>query len=78
MARNILSGPGWNQWDMTFMKYFQIREGFRLQARVDALNVFNQVTFGAPNLVPTNAAFGAVTVQRNVPRRLQAMLRLQF
>jgi hypothetical protein len=43
-----------------------------------SLNIFNQTSFGVPNVAPTNAAFGAVTTQKNVPRRLQAMLRIQF
>jgi hypothetical protein len=49
-----------------------------MEFRIDALNVFNQVTFAAPNTNPTNSAFGVVTSQMNVPRRMQAMLRLQF
>lgn len=73
-----IRAAGYNSSDASIVKYINIREGLRLQARVDALNIFNQVTFGAPNVAPTNAAFGAVTTQRNVPRRLQAMLRLQF
>jgi hypothetical protein len=40
--------------------------------------VFNQVTFDAPNTSPTSSSFGAVTAQRNVPRRMQGMVRLQF
>ena len=68
----------YNSSDASLVKYVQIYEGLRLEARIDGLNIFNQVTFGAPNTAPTNAAFGVVTTQRNVPRRFQAMLRLQF
>jgi hypothetical protein len=68
----------YNSSDMSLIKNFQIRERMKFEMRVDALNVFNQVTFGVPNNAPTNAAFGAVTTQKNVPRRLQATLRLQF
>jgi len=49
-----------------------------MEVRIDALNIFNQVTFDVPNTSPTNSAFGAVTAQKNVPRRMQGMLRLQF
>jgi hypothetical protein len=73
-----IRSAAYNSSDASLIKNVQLREGLRLQARVDALNVFNQVTFGAPNTNPTNAAFGAVTTQRNVPRRLQAQLRLMF
>jgi hypothetical protein len=68
----------YNSSDASLVKSVQVVEGLKLEARIDALNLYNQVTFGAPNTSPTNAAFGAVTTQRNVPRRFQAMLRLQF
>ena len=68
----------YNSTDSSLIKHVQIHEGVRLEARIDALNVFNQTTFGVPNVTPTSTAFGAVTTQKNVPRRLQAMLRIQF
>ena len=73
-----LRSAAYNSSDMSLLKHVQLHEGLRLEVRVDALNLYNQVTFGVPNTTPTNAAFGAVTTQKNVPRRLQATLRLQF
>jgi len=64
--------------DASLIKHIKIHESLQLEARIDALNVFNQVSFGVPNVTPTSTAFGSVTTQKNVPRRLQAMLRLQF
>jgi hypothetical protein len=55
-----------------------IRENLRFELRAEALNVLNQVTFGAPNVTPTSQSFGQVTTQMNVPRRMQFTLRLQF
>ena len=64
--------------DVSLIKHFTIREGIRFEARADALNIFNQTSFGVPNTTPTSAAFGTVTTQKNVPRRIQAMLRITF
>ncbi len=64
--------------DVSLIKHFTIREGIRFEARADALNIFNQTSFGVPNTSPTSAAFGTVTTQKNVPRRIQAMLRITF
>jgi hypothetical protein len=73
-----IRGAAYNSSDASLIKHFQIHESLRLEARIDALNVFNQTSFGLPNVTPTNNAFGTVTTQKNVPRRLQAMLRIQF
>jgi hypothetical protein len=73
-----IRAAAYNSSDMSLLKHVQFHERLRLEMRVDALNIFNQVSFGVPNTVPTNASFGAVTTQKNVPRRLQATLRLQF
>jgi hypothetical protein len=53
-------------------------ENLQLEFRFEALNVFNQVNFAAPNTSPTSAAFGQVTAQNNVPRHLQLSLRIKF
>lgn len=68
----------YNSSDTSLLKPVTIHEKVRLEIRGDFLNVFNQVSFAAPNVTPTSSAFGTVTAQMNVPRRIQAMLRLQF
>jgi hypothetical protein len=73
-----IRGAAYNSSDMSLIKHVRIHESVRMEFRVDALNVLNQVSFGLPNVTPTSTAFGAVTTQKNVPRRLQATLRLQF
>ncbi len=73
-----IRAAAYNSSDASIIKHFRIREGVRLEARADALNLFNQTSFGVPNVTPTSTAFGSVTTQKNVPRRLQAMLRLTF
>ena len=73
-----LRSQAYNSSDASLLKKVKIHERLELEVRGDFLNVLNQVTFAAPNLVPTNASFGAVTAQMNVPRRIQGMLRLRF
>ncbi|MBL8222325.1 MAG: hypothetical protein JNL62_24020, partial [Bryobacterales bacterium] len=78
VARNILSGPGWNQWDTTFMKYFAIRDAIRLELRAEAYNLFNHTQFdGVGQTFTTASTFGRVTSARN-PRAFMLGARLQF
>jgi hypothetical protein len=78
VARNILSGPGWNQWDVSFVKFIPLREGWRLELRGDGFNFFNHTQF---NGVGTNfqqaATFGRITSTRN-ERSFMLGARLQF
>lgn len=73
-----IRGDSYNSWDAALIKNTRIRESMGLEVRVEALNVFNQVNFAAPNTSPTSTAFGQVTVQNNVPRHLQLSLRFKF
>ena len=57
-------------------KRFNIKEKASLELRIEAFNVTNHVTFGAPNTTPTAAAFGVIGAQANTPRRIQTALRL--
>lgn len=65
-----------NEVDASMDKNFQFHEGKYLQLRFEAYNVFNHVTFGNPNLAPTNASFGVIGSQANTPRRIETALRL--
>lgn len=42
-SRNIVRGPGYQNWDMTFQKLFPIREQMRLEFRTDIFNIWNHV-----------------------------------
>jgi len=73
-----IRSEAYNYWDMSLLKDVKLREKMTLEFRAEALNVFNQVTFGPPITSPTSTTFGQATAQRNVPRRIQLTLRLQF
>jgi hypothetical protein len=78
VGRNILSGPGWNQVDMTFMKYFRMTEGVRLELRAEAYNIFNHTQFNGVGLnFNTPSTFGRITSARD-PRSMMLGARLQF
>ena len=78
VGRNVLSGPGWNQFDATFMKYFQLAEKVRLELRAEAYNLFNHTQFaGVGTAFTTPSTFGRVTSARD-PRNMMIGARLQF
>jgi hypothetical protein len=62
--------------DLSMMKRFSLGERKYLQVRFEAFNSTNRVTFGAPQLSPTNAAFGLISTQANTPRRVETGMRL--
>ncbi|HUQ94932.1 MAG TPA: carboxypeptidase regulatory-like domain-containing protein [Bryobacteraceae bacterium] len=78
VGRNVVRGPGWNQFDATFMKYFRIKEGVRFELRAEAYNLFNHTQFNAVGTVFTTAAtFGRITSTRN-ERNFMLGARIQF
>jgi hypothetical protein len=62
--------------DADVVKRFNVTESKYLELRIEAYNVTNHVTFGAPNVTPTSTAFGEIASQANTPRRIQTGLRL--
>lgn len=67
------------KFDVGVSKNFRIREGMKLQVRVEAINLLNNPYFSAPNLDPTNSAFGFTTAPtRQPPRDIQIGGRFTF
>ncbi|MDR3723142.1 MAG: TonB-dependent receptor [Terracidiphilus sp.] len=64
--------------DISLMKACQITSRVKAQLRSDFFNATNRPQFAAPNLTPTNKAFGTITSQANLPRTIQVSLRLTF
>jgi hypothetical protein len=77
-GRNVLTGPGRVNWDMSLFKNFVIREQTRFELRAEAFNVFNHPQFGLPNPNIGNAQVGTITSTVGNPRQLQLGLRFQF
>jgi hypothetical protein len=84
-SRNLIRGPGLNDWDISLVKAIPIWERVHLQFRVEMYNAFNHTQFSAINTTAlfnaagaqTNAQFGQYTAAQN-PRVLQWALRLEF
>jgi hypothetical protein len=65
--------------DLGLTKNFNIREGMKLQVRVEAINALNWVYLGnGLQLSPTSTSFGFVSGQRNLPRDIQLGARFTF
>jgi hypothetical protein len=70
--------PGLDLWDISIIKQVHTGSRVRAQFHVELLNAFNAVVFDTPNTDPTNADFGKVTNQFNLPRDIQLALKLVF
>jgi hypothetical protein len=75
-----LTGPGYFAWDGTVSKSFALTERFRLELRVEAYNVINNLTMANPSTSVTDSLFGKTTRPRDYTfgRQLQYSLRLHF
>ena len=59
-GRNILTGPGFSNTNLSLFKLFRIRERDELQFRAEFFNAFNQVQLGNPTASLTSANFGQI------------------
>ncbi|HEY0460590.1 MAG TPA: TonB-dependent receptor [Pyrinomonadaceae bacterium] len=67
------------KFDVGLTKNFNFTEKMKLQVRVEAINALNWVYLGnGLQLGVTNAAFGTVNAQRNLPRDIQLGARFTF
>ncbi len=57
--------------DLSVVKQIGIGGRFRGQFNLEFLNAFNLVQYENPNVDPTNANFGKVATQVNLPRDIQ-------
>jgi outer membrane receptor protein involved in Fe transport len=76
-GRNIIVGPGTNNWDVSFSKRTEIRERMTLQFRAEFFNLFNHAQWSGVGATLGSATFGQVTSARD-PRIGQLGLRLLF
>jgi hypothetical protein len=73
-----LRSPVGFQDDLSLLKEFPIHERLGLQFRLEAFNLLNKVQFGLPNTTLGSTTFGYITTQYNLPRNVQAALKLTF
>lgn len=78
VGRNLFSGPAYASTDLALTKSFRmLHENHYLQVRAEFFNVFNQVSFGAPNGVLSARTFGEISSAGD-PRIMQVALRYSF
>jgi len=73
-----LRSPFLNLWDISIVKQVPLGGRVRAQFNVEFLNAFNRVVFNDANTDPTNANFGKVTSQNNLPRDIQLAAKIVF
>ena len=82
VSRNMLYGPGVQNYDMSLDKNFAMpyNEHHHLQIRFDAFNVFNHTDFATPNKYVDQGGFGQIvsTNSSTTPRQLQLAARYTF
>jgi Carboxypeptidase regulatory-like domain/TonB dependent receptor-like, beta-barrel len=76
-GRNILVGPGTNNFDFSILKDFHFTEDMKLQFRTEIFNIFNHAQFLQPVTDPTSLAFGQITAARPA-REIQFGLKFIF
>jgi hypothetical protein len=80
-GRNIVIGPGLEEFDGTVQKEFAVRENMNLQFRLDVFDFFNHPNFNAPvgagRIYSTLTSFGQITSASD-PREMQFSLRFVF
>jgi Carboxypeptidase regulatory-like domain len=81
--RTPLSGPDFVNTDLSIIKHFVPREGWRVDFRTEIFNLFNHPQFGAPGGNGTGAdfnspTFAVVNYTVNNPRLVQFALKLAF
>ena len=59
---NVLRGPGFWQWDQSFVRGFDLGTGNRIELRAEAINLTNRFNKGNPSATLNNpATFGRIT-----------------
>lgn len=77
-ARNLGSGPGFANLELSMLKDFHFTEQRLLQLRGEFFNILNRPNFGLPNGSRGAAAFGRISSTVNDGRFIQIGLRLVF
>ena len=76
--RNPVRGPGFASTDMSLFKNVDVISGQRLQLRLEAFNLFNQVRFSQPGNQIGTANFGRITTTAADGRVVQLGVRYIF
>jgi hypothetical protein len=76
--RNLLTGPGQKNVDISFIKFIPFGERFKGELRAELFNVFNWVNYANPNNNMIGANFGKIERASSGPRVIQLGFKLNF
>jgi hypothetical protein len=76
-GRNILRGPGTQNWDIALMKNFPLRKRSNLQFQGEFFNALNFVNFGSPNANYSSQTHGVIS-SAGSSRDIQFSRKLSF
>ncbi len=80
-SRDMLTGPGIENYDMALHKSFKMpyNEGHQLQIRFETFNTLNHVNLGLPSTrIQTPSQYGRITSQQGNARQLQLAAKYVF
>lgn len=69
---------GVKNFDMSFIKFFPIKERVNLEFRSEFFNIFNRPQLSPPNSTFNGGGYGRITAQANLPRVIQFALKVNF
>ncbi|HEY6329253.1 MAG TPA: carboxypeptidase regulatory-like domain-containing protein [Blastocatellia bacterium] len=75
--KGVVTGPGVNEWDLTFGKNFPIKESVKLRFSADFINAFNHFNGTTVDTGLGDGTFGQVLADRT-PRIIQVGLKFLF
>ena len=78
VGRNVLSGPGFVNLDLSVFRKFPLTERYTLEFRLESFNFTNTPHFNNPNTTFGNAGFGEITTAMQDQRQIQFALKLSF
>ncbi len=76
-GRNVFSGPGMNNINLSLLKRVMVAERHRVEVRVDAANLLNHAQFFIPGLFTNSSQFGRTT-RTTGPRTIQLVVKYSF
>jgi hypothetical protein len=76
-GRNVVQGPGFQQWDFSAFKNMHFAEAKDLQFRAEFFNLFNHPNFRLPDSDISSPTFGQIQ-EALPPRLIQLALKFMF
>ena len=78
MQRNMLRGPGRNNWNMSVFKEVRFTESVKFEFRLETFNTFNHTQWTNPGTnILSSSSFGIITGTYS-PRNLEIGMKLTF